>query len=170
MTRALRVGLLLLALLPGTPAPAAAQVERAVIGGGVGVLGGAAVTMAVVVARARLHREYLDSAGDLIHWQSTPMIAAPAAGVVFGLAGEDALMGSMAGSMGGLLIGAAAGAGLGWFLSEEQEWPWAGGVIGGGVGLAAGGLVGGLFAWSRDEDADLEFPAALRMGLSIPIP
>ena len=160
--------LLLLALVPTAPPPAAAQeVGHAVIGGGLGVAGGVAVTMAAVVARARFEHEYVHEPGDLIHWQSTPMIAAPAAGVAFGLAGEEALKGSIVGSITGLAVGAGVGAALGWILSDEAEWPWAGGVIGGGMGLAIGGLAGGLLAW-RDRESD-GGPRTPVLTLSIPL-
>lgn len=159
---------LLLGPLTAAPAPAQ-QVGRAAIGGVVGIAGGAATTLATVVARARLQEEYVESADDLIHWQSVPMIAAPAAGMLFGLAGEDALKGSLVGSSAGLVIGATVGAGLGWLLSDSPEDPWAAGIVGAGVGLAAGGLIGGLRAWSRDEHADLEFPSALRFAITVPV-
>lgn len=147
------IGVLLLSLAPG---PASAQrLSRAAIGGGVGIAGGVAVTMATIMARARFQNEYLHAPEDLIHWQSTPMIAAPAAGVFFGWTSEDALRGSIVGSLAGLAVGAGIGTGLGWLLSEEAESPWAGGVIGGGAGLAIGGLLGGFLAW-REEDAEGE--------------
>lgn len=158
-----------LLLLPTAPTRAPAQAGRVAIGGALGVAGGAAVTLAAVVARVRLHEEYVASADDLIHWQSVPMIAAPAAGMLFGLAGEDALRGSIIGSSAGLVIGASVGAGLGWAFSDSPEDPWAGGIVGAGVGLAAGGLVLGLRAWSRDEGADLEFPGALRFAFTVPV-
>lgn len=149
---------------------AAAQYELQAIGAAVGVAGGAAVTMGIVVARARWQRVYLDSADDLIHWQSAPMIIAPALGILFGTAGEDALLGSIAGSTTGLVAGAAVGAGLGWLISNEQEWPWAGGVIGGALGMSLGGILNGLSAWSRDEDANLPYPKELRFNISVPVP
>lgn len=156
-------------LLSFLPAPGTAQTGRAVVGAATGVAGGAGVTIAAVVARARFQREYLDSVDDLIHWQSAPMIAAPAAGILFGLAGEDALRGSIVGATTGMVVGGAVGAGLGRVLSKDAEGPWAGGVIGAGLGLAAGGLLGGLRAWSRDEDADLELPKELRFTFTIPV-
>ncbi len=168
----LRVGrclLLALSLLWSGAAPAPAQVGRAAVGGALGVVGGAAVTLAAIVGRARFEGAYLDAPEDLIHWQAAPMIAAPAAGIVFGMAGDEALAGSILGSTAGVVVGAAVGAGLGWALSRDQEWPWAGGVIGGGIGLALGGLLGGVSAWSRDEDPGLDFPAGFRFDLSVPV-
>lgn len=157
------------ALLIGRADPADAQYENEAIGTAVGVAGGAVVTIGIVVARARWEHEYLDSADDLIHWQSAPMIIAPAAGLLFGLAGKDALVGSIIGSSAGLVAGAGIGAGLGWLLSDEQEWPWAGGVIGGALGMSVGGLVNGLVAWSRDDDPDLWFPDGINFTLSLPV-
>lgn len=164
--------LLAAALLASAAEPARAQVgelERAAIGGAVGVAGGAVVTLGVVVARARLHRQYLDSAEDLIHWQSIPMIAAPAAGVLFGLAGEEALIGSIIGSTTGMVAGAAVGGGLGWLGSTQQEWPWAGAVMGAALGMTAGGIFGGLRGWAGAEDPGIEFPNFMRIGISVPV-
>jgi hypothetical protein len=169
MARLLAVVLIALSLAAGTAAPAGAQLGRALIGAGVGVAGGSVITMSAIVARARFQREYIDSVEDLIHWQTIPMIAAPAAGTLFGFAGGSALKGSVVGSVSGMAAGAAAGAGLGWLLSREQEAPWAGGVIGAGVGMTIGGLAGGLVAWARDDNPGLEFPDRLRLTLSIPV-
>lgn len=162
--------LALVLLLVPQPAPASAQVGRIALGAGIGVAGGAMVTLSAIVARARFQHEYLESADELIHWQSIPMIAAPAAGILFAAAGQNAQNGSIIGSTSGMLVGAGVGAGIGWLLSTQQEAPWAGGVIGAGVGLTLGGLTGGLLAWSRDEDAKLRFPNLLRFSLSVPAP
>lgn len=161
---------ILIALVGSIPQPARAQYELQAIGAAVGVAGGAGVTMGIVVARARWQRVYLDSADDLISWQSAPMIIAPALGILFGTAGEDALIGSIAGSTTGLVAGAAVGAGLGWLLSNQQEWPWAGGVIGGALGMSLGGILNGLSAWSRDDDPNIPFPKELRFNISVPVP
>ena len=83
MARLLAVVLIALSLAAGSAAPATAQLGRALIGAGVGVAGGSVITMSAIVARARFQREYIDSVEDLIHWQTIPMIAAPAAGTVF---------------------------------------------------------------------------------------
>jgi len=169
MTRILWCTLLVLLLLPASPRPAAAQLGRAAVGGAAGVAGGAVVTLAVIVARARFQHRYLESINDVIHWQTIPMIGGPAAGIVFGLAGEDALRGSIVGSTTGMLAGATLGAAMGWILADQAESPWAGGVIGAGVGLTIGGLAGGLRAWRKDEEAGMSYPDLLRFGVSIPV-
>ena len=135
----------LLALLLLLPRAAPSQeVRRAVLGGALGVAGGAATTLSLVVARARFQRVYLESLGDLVHWQSIPIVAGPAAGVVFALAGEEVLEGGVRGSLIGLAVGAGGGAGLGALLAREPEWRWAGGVIGGGARPLPRRLLGAL--------------------------
>lgn len=170
MSRIACIFLVALLLPPVTSKPAPAQnILPAALGGAVGVTGGTVVTLSIVVARARFQHEYLDSVDDLIHWQSVPMIVAPATGVLFGFAGWKALEGSVLGATTGALAGAALGAGVGWMAATTPESPWAGGVIGAGLGLTVGGILGGLRAWSRDEDPGIKFPGALRFGLSLPV-
>jgi hypothetical protein len=153
MRGAITMLVFLLGLIPGGVPPAAAQVARAVVGGGIGVAGGAMVTLSIVVARARFQGEYLESPDDLIHWQSAPMIVTPAVGAAFGLLSEEALVGSLLGTGGGLLVGAAAGATLGWLISGQPEWPWAGGVMGAGAGMTIGGLLFGIRGLVRSRRA-----------------
>lgn len=157
-------------LLAARVGPAAAQERRAAVGAVVGAGGGAVITLSAIVARARFQQRYVDSADDLVHWQSIPMIAAPAAGILFGYAGHDAHVGSIVGSTSGMVVGALIGSSVGWAVSRQPESPWAGGVIGAGVGLALGGLAGGIIAWSRDDDAEIGFPDALRFSFSVPAP
>lgn len=149
--RIIFAALLLLSTSLGGATAGTAQVGRALIGSALGVGGGAVITLSAVVARARFQQEYLDSMGDLIHWQSIPMIAAPATGIAFGIAGEEPLKGSIVGSVGGMAVGAAVGAGVGWLTTSQRQGPWAGGVIGAGIGLALGGLWGGIRGWPDDD-------------------
>lgn len=164
--------LLALLLLPARPAAAPAQVKEAMIGGVTGVAAGLAITTAIVVARARFQEEYLDSPHDLIHWQTTPLIAAPATGAFFGLTGAKILRGSIVGSGTGMAVGALTGAGVAVLTSSDPESRWAGGVIGGGLGLTVGGLLGAYLAWREHggDDPDPDAPAeALRLGIQIPL-
>ena len=160
----LAAGFLALLLVPGD-APAQ-ELERALIGGGLGVLGGVAVTVGTVVARAHFQNEYLHEPSDLIHWQSAAMIGGPAAGVAFGLDSRDALVGSVVGSVSGLILGAGGGALVGWLVTDKPEGPWAGATIGGGFGLAVGGLLGGVLGWRGSSEAEqpLQVGVTIRVG------
>lgn len=170
MRMTITIVLMAMMMMASTPGRVAGQVARAAIGTAVGVAGGAAITLSVVVARARLQGVYLDSADDLISWQSAPMILTPAVGLAFGLAGEEALEGSVIGSTSGMLAGAAIGAGIGWAMSADQEAPWAGGVIGAGLGMTIGGLSLGLRNYlkhrSESEDGDMT-PARFEVRLPL---
>jgi hypothetical protein len=85
MSRLILSVLIALLLLPMATTPAATQkLPRAAVGAGLGIVGGSVITISAIVWRARFQGEYLESAEDLINWQSVPMIAAPAAGMLFG--------------------------------------------------------------------------------------
>lgn len=144
------------------------ELGRAALGGAVGVAGGVGVTIAIIVARARLANEYIHEAGDLVHWQSAPMIAGPTTGVAFGLMGEDELRGSVIGAVSGLVVGTALGAGGAWLSTDDTSWHWAAAAMGGGAGIALGALVGGLIAWSQGPDDRGDTPALI--GVRIPLP
>lgn len=165
--RTIGVLALLLAMIPA--GAAAAQAGRAAIGGAVGVAGGAVITLSIIVARARFQGEYLETAEELIHWQSAPMLITPGVGVMFGLAGSKTLKESVIGSTTGMLIGTAVGAGIGWVASDLAEGPWAGGVIGAGAGMTVGGLLLGVRAWLREDGSDEDPTAPIRLGLRIPL-
>ncbi len=168
MRTALLFALVVFALLPGSAREVAAQTGRAAIGGAVGVAGGAVITLSIVVARARFQGEYIEGAEDLIHWQSVPMLLTPAVGVMFGASGSRPLKQSVIGSTSGMVLGTALGAGIGWAVSESPEAPWAGGVIGAGVGMTVGGLLLGIRAMLRDRD-DGESAAPVRVDVRIPL-
>lgn len=168
MHRIIYGSLLILVAVPWPARPAPAQVERAAIGGAIGAGGGAVITLSAVVARARFQEDYLESMQDLIHWQSIPMIAAPAAGVAFGWAGVEPLKWSIIGSVGGMALGTAVGAGVGWLSTDQASGPWAGGAIGAGVGLTLGGLLGGVLAWTKGE-SNGGAPAGPAVEIRIPL-
>lgn len=168
MRSALNTVLFVAMLVPACRQSAAAQVARAAIGGGLGLAGGAVITLSVIVARARFQGAYLESIDDLIHWQTVPLIVAPAVGVMFGLAGRDPFVASIVGSTAGMVIGATAGGLAGWLTSDTPEWPWAGAVMGAGAGLTIGGLLLGIRAWVRDDDGDSD-SSTTSVGLRIPL-
>jgi hypothetical protein len=113
----------------------------------VGLLAGAVVTIAFVVARAALLKVYFHSFEETIGWPAVPLVLLVLAGVALGLAGR----------LGRLAIGAAVGAGLGAGLgalfgsavTADSTGPWAGGVIGAGAGVLLGGVLAALAPGSR---------------------
>lgn len=143
--------------------------RRAAIGGALGIGGGSVATLAVIVARARFQSKYLDSPEDLVHWQTLPAIAGPVSGVVFGVAGDRVLWGSVIGSTSGLVAGAAVGAGLGAVLSDDPEWTWGGGVIGAGVGVSVGALVGAFVGWQETDDSERVSTSSIPISVRIPL-
>ena len=162
--------LVALALTHGSAPRALGQVGRAALGGAVGVGGGAVITFSVIVARARFQNEYIESTDELIHWQSIPMLLTPAVGVMFGIAGREALIGSMIGSTSGMAIGAAVGAASGWIASPQAEAPWAGGVIGAGVGMTIGGLLLGIRGWLHEQGDESDGGREpVRIGVTLPL-
>lgn len=172
MQRLVLVAALAVALVAGGADPAAGQsgaLKRAAIGGALGVGGGSIATLAVIVARARFQSKYLDSPDDLVHWQTLPAIAGPVSGIVFGMAGDRVLWGSVRGSTSGLVAGAAVGAGLGALLSDDPEWRWGGGVIGAGVGVSLGALVGAFIGWKETEDLEQAESRSIPISVRIPL-
>lgn len=160
------------ALVASGVEPAVGQsgpLRRAAIGGALGIGGGSVATLAVIVARARIQRKYLDSPDDLVHWQTLPAIAGPVSGVVFGVAGDRVLWGSVLGSTSGMVAGAAVGAGLGAILSDDPEWRWGGGVIGAGVGVSVGALVGAFLGWEKTEDMEQAETTSIPISVRIPL-
>ena len=154
-----RVACLLLVLsmfVPGRRNRAAAQapIARAAIGGAVGVVEGAVVSLAVMVAQARFGDEYVESPADVFSWgwKAVPVVVAPVVGLTFGLAGEDAFRGSLLGSASGMAIGATVGGLIGKFTSGSKEATWAGAIMGAGAGLTVGRLLFGVLNWKDDDD------------------
>jgi hypothetical protein len=146
-------------LLSGNATNAAAQVPpaaRAAISGGVGLAEGVIVSLAVIVARARFQNDYVESPRDVLDWgwKAIPVVAAPVAGVAFGLAGDDAFSHSLAGSAAGIAIGASVGGLVGRLTSDAPENTWAGAIIGAGAGLTIGRVLFGVLEWNDGDDDD----------------
>lgn len=153
---------------PGNVSAQAAPIARAAISAGVGVAEGAVVTLAIAAARARFQEEYVESASDMLalSWRTAPMIVAPVAGVVYGLAGEDPFIGSLIGSASGFVIGATVGGLIGRFTSDSSESTWAGAIIGAGAGLTVGRLLVGVLKWNGDGDSE---PRSMSVAVRIAI-
>jgi len=165
-----------LAVAPMAPAPAHAQAVPAVIGAGVGLLGGGVATISLVVGRARWESEYIGGVEDLMGLNGAPVVIGIATGAAIGFWDGDRLRRSVLGGVGGMALGIGTGWVAGTIFGDRRADNWAGAVIGAGMGLAAGALVGAL--WPLDEDpASLGEPAAalggrprgIRVGFQVPV-
>lgn len=119
-----------------------------------GALAGVVVTLAVVVARARIGRAFLHELGEVVGWTGLGLVLAPVAGVWLALAWPWALGSTGVGAGAGLAVGAGLGAAMGALGSADPAWVWAGGTMGAGVGLVAGALAGFLRGRRRTPAGD----------------
>lgn len=147
------------------PRPARAQVGPALLG----VAGGAAVggytTVAIYVTKARFGR-YLFSPDELVSLQPEilPVIVLPVAGAFLGAESTTALGRSAGWGAVGFAAGAVVGGLTGKLLSDSDEAPWAGAVIGSGAGLLAGVILGAIDGL---DEADAEAPVSLAWSLPL---
>jgi hypothetical protein len=172
-----RLGIAVLAVLaaaPVTPAPAGAQAGPALVGAGVGFLGGGVATLSLVVGRARWESEYIGGAADLVGLNGAPVVIGTATGVAIGLWDEDRLRQAVIGGGGGMVLGIGTGWVAGTILGDRRADKWAGAVIGAGIGLAAGALVGALLPPDGEPGdgegavAALRRPEGIRVGFRVP--
>lgn len=121
------------------------QAIPAVLGGVGGFAAGTFTMVGVYVAEARFGK-YLYSMDEVLspRFEILPMVAGPVAGVSLGISNNDRL--ESAGLWGGVgfLAGTAIGVPLGRLVWGPGEGVWAGGIIGGAVGLVAGFVSGAL--------------------------
>ena len=161
--------LLLLALVAGPlafrPEPARAQVGTAALGAVGGFAVGAYTTLAIYVTKARFGR-YLFSPDDLVSLspEFLPVIVGPVAWGWIGAESGTALARSAGWGALGFVGGVAVGGLTGKLVSDSDEAPWAGAIIGGGVGLLTGAILGALDGF--DDDGGEGVP----LGVTISIP
>ena len=144
------------------PRPAHAQEWLAgAIGGAIGMGAGGYVSLGIVALQAR-RGSYLYGIDDFLGWESTPVLAGTATGIVLGLWDQDRLRHTVYGSIGGAAVGTVVGAVVGRHLWPPPEGKWAGAVIGGAAGILVGSAVGALWPVAGGE--------AQPVSLSIQIP
>ena len=142
-----RVVLLSVLLVPsGSWAGGAARV---VAGGVVGLAGGTAIAMGVIVARTVFQNHYLESTTDMMGGLGAPIPLGAVLGGVAGAAGPAVLASVAVAVVGGGAVGSAAGAVVGSLLSNDPSDAWAGGAIGGAIGVFLGFAVGWLVGRRR---------------------
>lgn len=159
-----RILVVLTAVLALHPSALTAQQKtNALLGAGLGTLAGAYVSTAVVVTNARLgHYRF---SPDEISWELIPMPAIALTGGVVGYQdGTRLWQGVLWGSV-GFVGGTGAGALLGRLAWGPGAGQWAGGVIGGAVGILAGGAIGII---RSEGGADGSAPA--QMSFAVPSP
>ena len=124
-----------------TPVAATSQ-DWSLIGGGIlGAATGSWMTAAFITARARAG-DPLDTSEEAITVAAAPMLAGFATGVAIGALAEDRLGGTALWGSVGWATGIGIGALLGRHLWDDPSATWAGGILGGAVGLLVGGTVG----------------------------
>ena len=150
MTNRLRsalVGAVLLALLGGAPRPASAQ--NTFLTGSAGSVGGlvagTTVTLGLIVANARLERDFIHGFDDLISLQGLPVPVGIIAGGVLGAHDPERAerVGLLSGA--GLVVGSSLGALIGEAMTrDDPSGKWAGGVMGAAAGVVIGAFLGTL--------------------------
>lgn len=129
----------------------AQEAGAAALGGSVGLLAGAYVSVGIWTAKAHFFDDYLYSIDDAVGWESIPVVAGAATGVTLGLTDRDRLENVALGTGAGFLVGTGVGLLIGSQTEAPSEGRWAGAVIGGSAGIVVGSLVGLL--WKTDDDA-----------------
>ena len=150
MTRLLRAAILpgiALVTLVADARPAAAQNSflHGTAGSAGGLVAGTAVTLGLIVANARLERDFIHGPADIISLQGVPIPIGIIAGGVLGA--SDPARAERVGLYTG--AGMALGAGLGSLIGEamtrdDPSGKWAGGVIGAAAGVVIGVIAGSL--------------------------
>lgn len=106
-----------------------------------GALAGFLVTLAIVVAKARLGVFIFDVSEIIaLRWETVPIVAGVAAGGWLGIRDRRAMVGAMLRGALGMVIGIGLGAAAGSILSDAPEGLWSGMIIGGAAGMVVAGL------------------------------
>lgn len=152
-----------------TTRPARAQdVPAAMLGAATGMVGGAYVSLGLVVARARMGH-YLQDPRDVFGWNALPIVLGTATGATLGFVDPERLRHTILGGAAGAVVGGGLGTLIGHFIWERPAGRWAGFAIGTGTGLAAGALAGMLLPSdareSGGEPSAALVPIAIRIRL-----
>lgn len=101
-----------------------------------GAFAGFLVTLAIVVARARLG-SFVHDIGEMValRWETAPILIGAGLCAWLGFRDPRALVRAMSSGGAGMVIGIGLGAAAGAFLSETPEGVWSGMIIGGVAGM-----------------------------------
>lgn len=157
---------LLLALVALAGQPRAAQAQGllpGLAGGGAGLVVGGSAAVGVVAARTHLAGDYLESWSDLTPGPAAVVAAGLVSGVVLGTTDAAALGRA---SVAALILG-GAGVGIGALAGrrflDPDTGPWAGALIGGGLGALTGWILGALLDADR-ADVPTSFAVSVPVG------
>ena len=146
-------------------APKAAEAQSLSTVGGALAGAGAGVWLGVayITAQAR-GGDYLDSGDEAAEMAAVPLFGGLAAGMALGTFADDRMAETLTWSAVGWASGVGIGAIIGDRVWDDPQRRWAGGVIGGAVGLVFGGVTGLILS-----DGDTESDSADRLPLQIRI-
>ena len=142
------------------PSPAAAQDGSTIGGAAAGMAAGAWVGLGYIVIRARAGH-YIETPGDAALQVGIPILGGLSTGLAIGSKEEDRLDDTVWWAAAGWAAGAGIGAMVGAHVWDDPPGVWAGAMIGGAVGLIAGGTAG--FLTSDSESSGL--PVMIRIPL-----
>ena len=150
MTRILRATAFLaiaFSTLAADARPAAAQNSFAhgTIGSVGGLIAGTTVTLGLIVANARMERDFIHGPEDMFSLQGVPIPVGLIAGGVLGA--SDPARAEQVGyyTAAGMALGSGLGAIIGEAMTDDDpSGKWAGGVMGSAAGVLLGILIGSL--------------------------
>lgn len=112
------------------------RVLAALVSFALGAVAGFLVTLAIVVARARMG-SFVYALGDMValRWETVPILLGAVAGGWLGVRDPRAAARAALSGVLGVAIGVGVGTGAGALLSDTPEGLWSGLIIGGVVGM-----------------------------------
>jgi len=135
------------------PLTAASQDWSVIRGGVLGAATGSWMSIAYITAKARAG-DPLNSSEEGIRVVSVPLLAGFTTGMAVGIFAEENLGSTMLWGSVGWVTGIGVGSLLGGHIWDDPSARWAGGVLGGAVGLLIGGTAGYLTASTDLNSAD----------------
>ena len=142
----------------GAPRPAATQILAPIGGALAGAGAGAWISVAYITVQVR-KGNYLDSGEEAIGIAAIPLFTGLAAGLALGVFAEDRMNQALLWGGVGWASGIGVGALIGDQVWDDPQGKWAGGVIGGAVGLIVGGVAG--LVSSQGDGKDSQQPDGL---------
>jgi hypothetical protein len=147
-----------------TPPSRVLPVAVGVVGG---VVAGGYLALAIVVLESRFGR-YIHDERDILGWRSVPLLVGATVGGGLGVLDPDRLYRTVLLGAIGFAAGVGGGLAVGKIFGETPEALWAGGAIGGGVGIVIGNLLGVLLPHDSGPGQVNVFEARVPLQIRIP--